>query len=178
MSSRHHSALKNLRHLLHRYGSIYRSLIDSLDNARPLRIGWYYDPNFFSGLIDDIHVYNRALSTAEIQTSFQVSPDFSFQLLAKIPKGATQVITTISWQGSGSITATITTPSKTYTEDMIPVYQKTTYSQSSSTQNMLNIKRSSISVSPLSSDQSWSITLTFDIAVDYKTTVEVEKTGS
>lgn len=126
-------------------------------------------------IVDDVHVWNRALSATEIQASFQASPDFSSQLLAKIPKGTTQVITTISWQGLGSINATITTPSQTYTEDMIPAYQKTTYSTSGGTQNMLNMKRSSISVGSLSTDQSWSITLRFDIVVDYQITVEIQK---
>ena len=66
-----------------------------------------------------------------IKSDFQVGPNFSSTLTANIPQGTTQVITTITWQGSGSINATITTPSQTYTEAMIPVYQMTTYSTTS-----------------------------------------------
>jgi len=131
--------------------------------------------DFFNDAIDEARIYNRALSAAEIQADFQKSPDFSSKLLAKVPKGTTQVITTLSWQGVGSINATIISPSQTYTEDMIPVYQKTTYSTTGGTYSMLNIKRLSVSVNALPSDQSWNVTLTFDNADAYQITVEVQK---
>ena len=89
--------------------------------------------------------------------------------------GTTQVITTLSWQGTASINATIISPSQTYTESTQPVYQKTTYSTSDGTSNMLNIKRLSVSIDALPSDQNWNITLTFDNPVPYQITVEVQK---
>ena len=89
--------------------------------------------------------------------------------------GTTQVITTLSWQGTASINATIVSPSQTYTESTMPVYQKTTYSTSDGTSNMLNIKRISVSVNALPSDQNWNINLTFDNPVPYQITVEVQK---
>lgn len=51
----------------------------------------------------------------------------------------------------GSINVTIESPLKNYTEDIVPVYQKTVYSSSSG--DMLNIKRLSVSVAALSSDE-------------------------
>jgi hypothetical protein len=129
----------------------------------------------FNGIIDEVRIYNRALSAAEIQESFQKTPDFSSKLLAKVPKGTTQVIVTSTWQGIETINVTIQSPSKSYTEDMVPVYQKTVYSTSGGTSDMLNIKRLSISVSALSSDENWYVMLEFGDVEDYRITVEVQK---
>ena len=126
-------------------------------------------------MFDDFFSNGFQGSTAEIQTTFQNGPGFASQLTAKIPKGTTQVITTLSGQGAGNINATITSPSQSYTEDAIPVYQKTTYSTTSDTSGMLNIKRLSISVTTLPTDQSWTITLTFDNVAAYQIAVEVQK---
>jgi hypothetical protein len=145
-------------------------------STNSLRIGEQASCYFFSGIIDEVRVYNRALSAAEIQIAFQESPDFSSNLLAKVPKGTTQVFATFSWQGIGSLNATIVSPSQTYTEDTIPVYQKTSYSTSGGgTASMLNIKRLSISVSALSSDENWNITLAYDNVNAYQIAVEVQR---
>ncbi len=130
---------------------------------------------YFNGVIDEVRFFNRALSAAEIQTDYQNGPSFASQLTAKIPKGTTQVIATVTWQGAGSVNATITSPSQTYTEDAISVYQKTTYSTTSDTSGMLNIKRLSISVTAVPVDQSWIISLTFDNVAAYQIAVEVQK---
>jgi hypothetical protein len=143
------------------------------NNAGHFRIN--LDAGSISAARDEVRIYNRALSAAEIQTDFQTSPGFASQLTAKIPKGTTQVIATLSWQGAGGINATITSPSQSYTEDMIPVYQKTTYSTTGANPSMLNVKRLSISVTALSADQSWTIALTFDSVSAYQITVEVQK---
>jgi hypothetical protein len=144
-------------------------------STNALLIGCTNGVGFFDGLIDEVRIYNRALSAAEIQADFQSGPGFSSNVLAKIPKGTTQVITTLSWQGAGSINATITSPSQTYTEDAIPVYQKTTYSTTSGNPTMLNVKRLSISVTALPADQNWPIVLTFDSVTAYQISVEVQK---
>jgi hypothetical protein len=136
---------------------------------------WEGNGNFFGGIIDEVQIYNRALSTAEIQNLFQRSPDFSSNLLAKVPKGTTDFIATVSWQGTANINVTIKSPSQNYTEDMVPVYQKTTYSTSDGTSTMLNIKRVEVSTAALASDQNWYVILTFDNAVDYKIAVEIQK---
>ena len=71
------------------------------------------------------------MCASEIKTLFQKGPDFSSMLLAEVPKGTTQFIVTLSWQGDGSINVMIESSSKNYTEDMVPVYQRTFYSSSS-----------------------------------------------
>jgi FMN-dependent NADH-azoreductase len=75
----------------------------------------------------------------------------------------------------GSINVTIESPLKNYTEDTVPVYQKTVHSTSDGTSSMLDIKRLSISVTALSSDENWYVMLVFDNAEDYSITVEVQK---
>jgi hypothetical protein len=129
----------------------------------------------FIGVIDEVQVYNRALSLAEIQSMFQESPDLSSRIAVKIPQGTTQIITTLSWQGTGGINATILSPSQSYSENAIPVYQKTSYSTLSGAANMLNIKRLSVSVSPISTDQDWYIELKFDRVDEYQASIEIQK---
>ena len=145
-------------------------------NTYPLYIGINGGVNYpFSGIIDEVSVYNRALSANEIQSGFQQNPDFSPYILANVPQGTTQVITTLSWQGTGNISVTITTPSQTYTESLMSVYQKTTYSTTGGGPlSMLNIKRLSISVTALSSAQSWNITLTTTAVSAYQISVETQ----
>lgn len=83
--------------------------------------------------------------------NFKNKPDFSSRLLAKVPRGTTQFIVTLSWQGIGSINSTIESPSEIYTEDTLYVYSKTTYSSSGS--DMVNIKRCVLSVTSVISDE-------------------------
>jgi len=145
-------------------------------NTQPFEVArGYASGNLFNGVIDEVRIYNRALSATEIQEIFQKSPDFSSRLLATVPKGTTQFIATVSWQGIGSINVTIQSPSKNYTEDIVPVYQKTTYSASSGPSNILNIKRLTVSIAALTSDQNWYIILNSSNVQDYKMTAEVQK---
>ena len=150
----------------------YAGALGTSTNA--LRIG-KQTVYYFQGVIDEVRIYNRALSAAEIQADFQKSPDFSSKLLVKVPKGATQVITTLSWQGIGSINVTIQSPTNNYNETTVPVYQKTVYSTSEGTSSMLNVKRLSVSVTALSSDENWYVVLKFDDVEDYQISVEVQK---
>ena len=80
---------------------------------------------------------------------------------------------TLSWQGDRSINITIESPSEIYTEDMVPVYQKTVYSTSGGISDMLNVKRLAVSVTALSSDEDWYVMLEFDEVEDYRITVEI-----
>ena len=134
---------------------------------------WWGTSNFFDGIIDEARIYNRPLLATEIGNLFQKGPDFSSRLLAKVPKGTTQFVATLSWQGYGSINVTVESPSETYTEDSVPVYQKTTYASDSG--DMLNIKRLAVSVTALSSDEDWYVVLEFDDVQDYRITVEIQK---
>ena len=73
-------------------------------------------------MLDDFFSNGSQGSAAEIQTDSQNSPGFASQLTAKIPKGTTQVIATLTWQRVESINATVTSSAQSYTEDTIPVY--------------------------------------------------------
>jgi hypothetical protein len=133
------------------------------------------NPLAFAGTIDEVRIYNQALSATDIQADFSIGPDYSAKVLAKVPQGTTQVITTLSWQGTGNINVTIVSPSQNYTENMLPEYQKSSYSTSNGITSMLNIKRLSASVTALPSDQNWYIVLTRDNIDAYQITVEVQK---
>jgi len=67
--------------------------------------------------------------------------------------------------------SSIESPLKSYTEDIVSVYQKTVYS----TSGMVNIKRFSVSVNALSFDENWYVVLTFNGVDAYQITVEVQK---
>ena len=64
---------------------------------------------------------------------------------------------------------------RSYIEDRVLVCQKTVYSASDGTSSMLDIKRLSISVSALSSDENWCVMLEFDDVEDYRITAEAKK---
>jgi hypothetical protein len=128
-----------------------------------------------AGTIEEVRIFNRALSASEIQTYYQQSQGFSSNLLVNVPQGMTDFIATLSWQGTGSINATIQTPSGTYIEsNATDVYQKTTYSVSGGTSAMLNIKRIEVSVSALASSQSWYIVLATSNVQTYQISAETQ----
>jgi hypothetical protein len=144
-------------------------------NGNSFFIGTGWSFGYINALIDEVQIYNRALTSTEILNDAQNGPDFSTSIPVKIPAGTTQIVTTLSWQGTGSINVTINSPTQNYTETSLSEYQKTTYSTSTGPFNMLNIKRLSLSVNALSSDQSWTIVLTYDTPNAYQITLEVEK---
>jgi hypothetical protein len=146
-----------------------------LTSSSDIRIGRIAVFATLQGIIDEARIYNRALSQTEIQSDFNAGPDSSANILAKVPQGTTQVITTLSWQGTGNISVIIMTPSQNYTENMLPEYQKSSYSTSSGITNTLNIKRLSVSVTALPIDQNWNILLSLDKVDDYQVSVEVQK---
>jgi hypothetical protein len=151
------------------------SIYDFVDTFGKGRIGASFDGRYAKGIIDEVRIYNRALSEDEIQESFQNQPDFSSRLVAKIPKGTTQIIVTASWQGMRSLNVTIDSPSESYTEDDLDIYQKTAYSTNDGSYDMLNIKRLSIVIQALTSNENWNIILNLDEVEDYSITVECQK---
>ena len=148
-----------------------------LSNSTFTQFGAFFNGGqpWFKGIIDEVHIYDRALSAAEIQSSFEKGPEFTSNFLAKVPKGTTALFATVSWQGIGNINVMVQSPSMNYTEDIVPVYQKTTYSTSEGTSGGLNIKRLAVSINALASDQDWYIILTMSKFQDCVVTVEVQK---
>ena len=131
--------------------------------------------NLLDGVIDDVRIYNRVLLSAEIATLLQNEPGFSSRLVTNVPEGTTQLIATLSWQGTGSLNVTVESPSVNYTENDVPVYQKTTYSTANGPSGMLNIKRLSVSVSALPADEVWYVALDVENVDAYQISVEVQK---
>ena len=62
--------------LIYRNGALTKS-VDYSDNIqdtmRALRIGSGFNANYFSGKLDDIHIFNRALSSSEILSDYTTS---------------------------------------------------------------------------------------------------------
>jgi hypothetical protein len=128
-----------------------------------------------AGYVDEVRVYNMSLSQNEISENFATNSDASSIFNAKLTKGTTQIMVTLSWQGTGSLNATINSLSRSYTEDTLPIYQKTVYSSSSGSLNMMNIKRLSISTTALSSDENWQIILNKSNVGEFTIAVEIDK---
>jgi len=147
--------------------------VGNTNNDIPLKIGG--NSAYYTGILDEVRIYNRALPLTEIQAEFNGDPDFSANVLAKIPQGTTQVITTLSWQGTGNIDVTLRSPTEDYPENVLSAYQKSSYSTSNGITNLLNIKRLSISVTALSSDENWYMVLVIDNVNDYQLTVEIQR---
>jgi hypothetical protein len=160
-------------------GALAASTTQTSTAGTGMYVGRYggYTSGEFQGVVDNVQIYSRALSATEIAANYQVSPDFSSNLLVTVPTGMTDFIATLSWQGTGSVNATIQASSEgTYTEiNATGVYQKTTYSFSNGTATYLNIKRIEVSVSPaLTSSQSWYIVLVSNNVQNYQFSAETQ----
>jgi hypothetical protein len=86
--------------------------------------------------------------------------------------GATQVFVTYTWMGSSSITMELVSPTTTYHQSDMSMYEKSTSSFDGTT-TLLNVKRAGISVSPLTSAEVWILYLEFGEPVEYQISVEV-----
>ena len=81
------------------------------DASAPLTIGQAEGQFFFNGLIDEIGIYDRALSTAEIQSIFNdnVPPPSTPIIFGSITNASGQPLSGVTMTLSGSQTATTTT---------------------------------------------------------------------
>ena len=53
------------------------TIVDSINSTRPLNIGHWYNKNFFSGSVDEVAIYNKALSQTEITDHYQRGNTYS-----------------------------------------------------------------------------------------------------
>ena len=84
--------------------------------------------------------------------------------------GATQIVTTCSWSGSGNLTiANLTSPTTTYYESDMGIYEKTTLSGS----NIFNIKRALLSIDATTSPETWVLRLSLSSVTAYQVSVEI-----
>ena len=68
---------------------------DITTNAKPLQLGWRSGSTYFYGIIDEVRLYNRALSSGEILTQYnnQNSPSAFYGIDAEKYMGALTMIT-------------------------------------------------------------------------------------
>jgi hypothetical protein len=101
---------------------------------------------------------------------------FSSRLLVKLPKGANRIIFTVSWVGSGGVEILAESPSETYTEDTLAVCVNQIGRSASIEGAMLNVKRVSLPILPLTKDEDWRVILEFHEVEDCSIIVEVQET--
>jgi len=46
-------------------------IVGSINSAAPLRVGWLWASDYFDGLIDEVRIYNRALSASEVEALYK-----------------------------------------------------------------------------------------------------------
>jgi len=86
--------------------------------------------------------------------------------------GATKIIVTCTWSGSGSTSIQLVSPTTTYTESSMSVYEKTTISVSGGTTTYNHLKRVELTLTaPASSDQIWTLRLYTDVTM-YQLNIE------
>jgi hypothetical protein len=85
--------------------------------------------------------------------------------------GATQVIVTVSWTGSGAASVTLAGPggSPTLSESAAVVYDRVTYVSGSSTPT--NIHRATFTITAPTSPQTWTVLIS--LSGSYSVTIEV-----
>ena len=86
--------------------------------------------------------------------------------------GVTQIFVTATWTGSGNITMELVSPTTTYYESDMSIYEKSTASFNGTTTTTSNIKRAGLSVSSLASVEIWILYLDLDDIAIYQVSVE------
>ncbi|NHJ31527.1 MAG: hypothetical protein FK732_01575 [Asgard group archaeon] len=112
-------------------------------------------------LFDDVKV--SGAGGAETPSTYEVD----------IRAGVTQIFVTATWTGSGNITMELVSPTTTYYESDMSIYEKSTASFNGTTTTTSNIKRAGLSVSSLASVEMWICYLDLDNIVTYQVSVEI-----
>jgi len=92
----------------------------------------------------------------------------------KVRAGATQITTTCSWSGSGNLTiANLTSPTTTYYESDMSIYEKTTVSFDGTATATFNIRRAVLSILSTVSEEAWILNLNFTDVTTYQVSAEI-----
>lgn len=110
---------------------------------------------------DDVGV--RDIDSAEACNTYAVN----------IRAGATVVVVTCTWSGSGNITVKLISPTKIYYESNMTLYEKTKASVSGGTTSLFNIKRATLSIAMLTSSETWILHLGLTDVTTYEISVEI-----
>ena len=87
--------------------------------------------------------------------------------------GATQIVVTCTWSGSGNLTMRLASPTTTYYESDMSMYEKTRVSVNGTSISILNIKRAALSVVALTSSETWVLYLNLNDVTTYQVNVEI-----
>jgi len=114
------------------------------------------------------HAHINYVNVSEVETP--VPTAYSLAVRA----GATQIVVTCDWSGLGNITiANITSPTRTYYESDMGIYEKTTVSFDGVTTNYFNIRRAALSIPATSSEETWILNLNLTSVTRHQVGAEV-----
>ena len=107
---------------------------------------------------------NVTVATSSVPTTYSLA----------VRAGATQIVVTCDWSGLGNITiANITSPTRTYYESDMGIYEKTTVSFDGVTTNYFNIRRAALSIPATSSEETWILNLNLTSVTRHQVGAEV-----
>lgn len=104
-------------------------------------------------------------------SSLPTTPTTAFNL--DVRAEVAQIVITCTWSGNGNITiANLTSPTKTYYETNMSIYEKTTLSVGGATTSTFNIRRVVLSISTTSSEEAWILYLNLKDVTAYEVSAE------
>jgi len=122
------------------------------------------------GLVASDHTSNTQWYFDDINVTVPIKPSFATYRLA-VRSGATQIVITCKWAGSGNITiANLTSPTTTYYETDMSIYERTSFSSQQST--FFNIKRGALTIAATTTPETWILNLTFNGVTTYEVSAE------
>jgi len=111
-----------------------------------------------------IDYVNVTVTTSSVPTAYSLA----------VREGATQIVVTCDWSGLGNITiANMTSPTVTYYESNMSIYEKTTVSFDGVTTDYFNIRRATLSIPATSSEETWVLNLNFTSVTKHQVSAEV-----
>ena len=108
----------------------------------------------------------------DVKVTGAEGPDSPSTYGVNIRAGVTQIFVTCTWSGSGNIAMELVSPTVTYSESEMSIYEKSTVSFNGTTTSTFNIKRAALSISALNSSEVWMLYLDLSDVFTYQVSVE------
>ena len=108
----------------------------------------------------------------DVKVTGAEGPDSPSTYGVNIRAGVTQIFVTCTWSGSGNIAIELVSPTVTYYESDMSIYEKSTVSFNGTTTSTFNIKRAALSISALSSSEVWMLYLDLSDVFTYQVSLE------
>jgi len=116
--------------------------------------------------------YNEHSHFDDVMVSGTVEAQAPSDYVVNVRAGVTQIIVTCTWSGSGNVTITLVSPTTTYYESNMDIYEKSTVYYNGKNASTLNVKRTALSISAPVSSETWFLYLDLSGVVAYQVSVE------